>query len=124
VIGHVLDAVKRFRRGLRDARDRAALRDQRWGGVAMAGMLDRSQMLVLLRHPGISRDEVWSRLARRWPDVIMRDTDMVVPSSSMTAEHAADLARRKRGIEPLRVVVPAQVAASSVQAIDPVPMTF
>ncbi|WP_256366956.1 hypothetical protein [Acidisphaera sp. L21] len=42
----------------------------------------------------------------------------------MTAEHAADLARCKRGIEPLRVVVPAQVAASSVQAIDPVPMTF
>lgn len=116
--GAPLGAVRRLRKGLRDVRDRAAARRHHgWAAVAMAGLLDGhgGRALVLVRHIGISRVELWSCLERRWPTMAVTDPGDLQPSSAMTMQGAAMLAQRRRGIEPMRIIVLPQIAADAAQ---------
>jgi hypothetical protein len=99
--GDPITATRRLRKGLRDVRDRAARHDHRWAAVAMAGLTDEGRALILIQHAGITRDELWTRFERRWPAVIVVDRGDATPSSRMTVDAAAALARRRRGIEPI-----------------------
>lgn len=126
----------RLRRALRDARDRAARRDRRWRGVALAGMATGNRdLLVLVRHAGIPRAEVADVIRRRWPGVVIGDVGSVSPSWMFTIEDAAEVARTRRGVEPLRVVVlaqrasdvsaPQQTVGQEVQMpVEPMPIVF
>lgn len=79
----------------------------------MAGMAAGDDAaLVLLRHPGITRAEIAEVLGSRWPDAAVVDVGARSPSWPMTAHDAAELARARRGVEPLRILVLAQRAAS------------
>ena len=119
-------AVLKLRRGLRDLRDRAARRHWPWRSVAMAGLVTEGRVLLLVKHGGISRAVVWSACERRWPDVVLGDVGEAVPSPTMSVENAAALARRHRGVEPVRVVIPAQrIAAALLEHRDePMPTAF
>lgn len=50
-------------------------------------------------------------LRRRWPGVTVAEVDALEPSWAMSTEDAAELARVRRGVEPLRIVVLPQRAA-------------
>jgi hypothetical protein len=63
-------------------------------------------------------------LERRWPKVGLCDPGDIEPSALMSAEDAASLARRRRGIEPLRVIVMPQVAAATNPWDEAMPMLF
>jgi hypothetical protein len=107
--GQLRTAVARLRRACRDIRDRTARRCARWGGVAVAGMVSGDgTALILVRHPGITRCEVADILYRRWPDAAVADVGSVSPSWRMSVEDAAEIARARRGVEPLRVIILAQ----------------
>jgi hypothetical protein len=107
-------AVARLRRAVRDVRDRAARRDRRWRGVAVAGMASADgTALLLIRHPGVGRAEVADALCRRWPGAVVGDAGSLSPSWEMPVEDAVELARARRGVEPLRVVVLAQRGANA-----------
>ena len=122
----LVSAVKKLRKGLRDVRDRAARQDHRWKAMAMAGLADGDRALMLVQHPGIKRASLWSVLELRWPDVVLADPGRIEPTSAMPVGTAAALARRRRGIEPIRVVVPPQVMAAVSQEDwnEPLPVCF
>ncbi len=104
--------VARTRRALRDVRDRAARRRAPWGGVAVAGMVTgNGTAFVLVSHPGAARQEVAAVLRRRWPAAVVGAVGAAEPSWSMPVEDAAELARTRRGVEPLRIIVLEQRAA-------------
>ncbi len=110
--GALRAAVARLRRACRDVRDRTARKRRRWCGVAMAEMATGDGvMLVLVCHPGVARSEVADVLRRRWPAAVVQDVGAAEPSWSMPTEDAAELARVRRGVEPLRIVVLPQSAA-------------
>ena len=110
--GRLRAAVSRLRRACRDVRDRAARRSGRWRGVVMAGLVTGGGVaLVLVGHAGVGRAEVVRTLSRRWPGAAVGDLAAAPPSCLMSAEDAAELARARRGAEPLRVVVAAQRGA-------------
>ena len=44
-------------------------------------------------------------LCRRWPDVVLKDLEYEEPMWEMTTDDAADLGMRRRGVEPLRMLV-------------------
>ena len=44
-------------------------------------------------------------LGRRWPDVMVKDLAQEEPVWAMKADDAAELGSRRRGVEPLRIVV-------------------
>ena len=112
--GRLRAAVSRLRRACRDVRDRAARRSRRWRGVVMAGMATAQGIaLVLVGHAGVARAEVVRALSGRWPGAAVGDPAAALPSWIMSAEDAAELARARRGAEPLRVVVAAQRGARS-----------
>lgn len=91
----------------------------------MAGLVTGDRVLLLVKHGGISRATVWSACERRWPDAVLGDVGDAVPSPVMSAENAA-LAQRCRGVEPIRIVIPAQrIAAASLDHRDePMPVVF
>ncbi len=124
--GDPMTAIRTLRKGLRDVRDRAARRDRRWQGVAMAGMFNGDHLLLLIKHVGITRAATWSMLERRWPDIALGDIAKAEPSAWLTIKDAAALARRRRGVEPIRVTVPAQMIVSTLreQWDEPMPMIF
>jgi hypothetical protein len=115
--------LTKLRKALRDIRDRATREDRRWKSVAMAGLCDGNRALILIHHPGIDRDEVWDILERRWPEIILTDPGNIEPTTRITVNQAADLARRKRGIEPLRIILAPRRAASTAWD-EPMPMVF
>lgn len=123
--GSAIAAAPKLRRGLRDVRDRAARQHCQWRSVAMAGLVTGDRVLLLVKHGGISRATVWSACERRWPDAVLGDVGDAVPSPVMSAENAA-LAQRCRGVEPIRIVIPAQrIAAASLDHRDePMPVVF
>ena len=48
--------------------------------------------------------------ADEWPDVVVKELQQEEPSVAIAADDTADLGRRRRGVEPLRIVVmPQQV---------------
>ena len=129
-------SVARLRRALRDVRDRAARRSASWRGVALAGMsTGDGSAFVLVRHPGIARRGVVDILRKRWPEVAVVEADALEPSWSMSTQDAAELARIRRGVEPLRIVALPQRAADTAAldiigvnrvpvAVEPMPMVF
>ncbi len=102
----------------------------------MAGMATGDDTaFVLVRHPGVTRHEVAAVLRRRWSAAVVGEVGAVEPSWSMSAEDAADLARARRGVEPLRIVVLPQRAANTgerrranehdlAEAYAPMPIAF
>ena len=125
--GGPIGSTKKLRKSLRDVRDRAAQQDHRWRAVAMAGLEDGHQALILVQHPDLRRVSLWSMLKRRWPNVLLTDPGSTEPTSTMTVEAAVALARRRRGVEPIRIVVLPQVAAATVsqgRRDEPMPMLF
>jgi hypothetical protein len=129
--GRLRAAVARLRRACRDIRDRAARRHTPWRRVAMAGMaLGEGAAWLLIRHPGITRHAVTDLLCRRWPNAAIRDASTVSPPWRMSVEVAIELARIRRGVEPLRVVVlPQRVceregSTHKYPCAEPMPIVF
>jgi hypothetical protein len=126
-----IGAVPRLRRALRDVRDRAAQADARWRAVAMLGMLEtEGRAAVLVVHPvRLPRIVVERALRRRWPGVVLSEVEPE-PSFRFPTGLAAALARARRGMEPLRMVVmpqrprasPGEAAGSSAR--EPMPIAF
>lgn len=134
--GTLRAAVVRLRRALRDVRDRTARRRASWRGVALAGMATGDGVVfMLVSHPGTARSEVAATLRKRWPAAVFQDVGAAEPRWSMPTEDAAELARVRRGVEPLRIVVLPQRAAEATAldmigvnrvlvAVEPMPVVF
>lgn len=93
----------------------------------MAGVLGGDHLPLLVQHAGISRAATSSMLERRWPDVVLGDIGDAEPSAQLTVNDAAALARRRRGVEPIRVVVAAQGAVTPLGCRwhdQPMPFVF
>jgi hypothetical protein len=121
----LFDAAIRLRRGLRDVRDRTARRWKRWRSVSYAGLIGGDhRALVLIAHQGIDRREVLEVLRGRWPNAVVKDLVQEEPVWEMTAYDAADLGSRRRGAEPLRVLVmPQKITRVTVAPIiEPLPV--
>jgi hypothetical protein len=89
--------------------------------VSCAGLMGGDhKALVLIAHQGIDRREVADVLRRRWPDVVLKDLAQEEPAWVMTADDAADLGSRRRGVEPLRVLVMPQKITRLIVAPTPV----
>jgi hypothetical protein len=132
--GVLRTAVLRLRRALRDIRDRMARRDHRWHAVAGAGMaLGSGTAMLLVRHPGIGEAEIVKVLRRHWPDAQVTDITTAFPIWNLGIEDAVELARAKRGVEPLRIVVMGQgcnanldllMATARRGTVEPMPAVF
>lgn len=110
--GDLRAAAARLRRSIRDLRDRAARRGVAWRGVAIGGMATGDgTAFVHVRHTGLARSEVAAVLRTRWPAAVITEVGASEPSWAMSVEDATELARARRGVEPLRIVVLAQRAA-------------
>ncbi len=92
----------------------------------MAGMFNGDHLLLLVQHAGITRAATWSILEPRWPDVLLGDINDTEPSTWLTVEHAAALTRRRRGVEPIRIMVPSQMTVPILRERwdEPMPMVF
>lgn len=120
---NLIPAIRRVRKGLRDIRDRAARVDPRWAAVAMAGMLSGDHLLMIVQHHGIDRGTLWSMLERRWPEVVVAEVGTVEPRFEFSVGHTVQLALQHRGIEPIRLVIPAQRRAyERVEFEPPMPL--
>jgi hypothetical protein len=117
--GDLLVGTHRLRKGLRDVRDRMARQDERWPGVALAGLVANRVAIVMIKHPGIDRADVWWTMSARWPQIVLVEIDDAQPSSVMLVEDAVTVAVCRRGIQPLRIVVLEQVAVE-----QPMPAIF
>ena len=88
---------------------------------------DRSALL-LISHQGVDRREVLDVLRRRWLSVALKNLEHEEPAWAMTAHDAAELGRRRRGVEPLRItVMPQQVTRVTVApmpVIEPMPVVI
>jgi hypothetical protein len=123
--GDLLQSTRTLRKGLRDIRDRKVRDHPMWKNLAMAGLVDERKAMILIQHERISHHNVCSALARRWSDVALIDPARFAPTARMTVADAADLARRRRGVEPLRIVIPALMAAAHTRPDDqPLPIVF
>jgi hypothetical protein len=82
--------------------------------------------LLLISHEGVERREVINVLTRRWPDAVLKDLEYEEPMWEMTPDDAAKLGNRRRGVEPLRILVmPQKVARATVaplREIGPMPV--
>jgi hypothetical protein len=127
--GELRAAIPHLRRACRDVRDRAARKHARWRGVALAGMaFGDGTALLLIRHSAVALAEVADVVVGRWPDAILREGTSASPCWSLAPEDAIGLARARRGVEPLRVVVlPQRVHqqhGSPPVTVEPMPMLF
>ena len=86
---------------------------------------DRTAM-VMIPHQGVARRELQDVLCRRWPEVALKDSGQEEPMWAMTPDDAADLGRRRRGVEPLRTLVMPQkitcVTVAPLREIGPMPV--
>jgi hypothetical protein len=82
--------------------------------------------MVMISHQGIDRREVLDVLRRRWPDVVVKSLEHEEPVWTMTANDAAELGSRRRGVEPLRVVIMPQrvqrLIVAPVPEMEPMPV--
>ena len=124
--GGLRAAVARLRRSLRDFRDRTARSRPSWSSMAIAGMATANQTaLLLIRHGDLSRREVADTLGRRWPSCMVGDLGTVSPSWTMPNADAIELARIRRGVEPLRILVLDRRSAVSMPLpAEPMPTLF
>jgi hypothetical protein len=123
------DAAKRLRRGLRDVRDRTAQGFRRWRTVSFVGLIGGDhRALLLISHEGVDRHELQDVLSRRWPEMVLKDLAQEEPMWKMTPDDAAELGSRRRGFEPLRIMVMPQkitrVAVSPLREIGPMPVVI
>ena len=122
----LLDAARWLRRGIRDVRDRAARRWRQWRTVSFAGLMGGDhKALIIVAHQGVDRREVLDLLGRRWPDVVVKSLEHEEPTWEMTADDAAHLGSRRRGVEPLRVVIISQKVKRVTVApmvVEPMPV--
>ena len=100
---------------------------KQWRTVSFAGMIGGNHtVLMLISHEGIGRRELQEVLWRRWPDVVLKDLAQEEPIWEMTAQEAADLGMRRRGVEPLRIMVMPQkitrVTVAPLREIGPMPV--
>jgi hypothetical protein len=64
---------------------------------------------LLIRHPGVTRAEIADALRSRWPGAVVGDAGAAEPSWEISSvEDAVELARARRGVEPLRIIILAQ----------------
>ncbi|MGB9152905.1 MAG: hypothetical protein WCD70_07435 [Alphaproteobacteria bacterium] len=105
ISGDQIAFIKRLRRGLRDIRDREAHKDLRWQAVAMGGLVDGLHAKIIIKHQGIKRHEIEETLSRRWSGVVVAETYDFEPSILMPVNQTANLARHRRGVEAIRVVI-------------------
>ena len=91
--------------------------------MSFAGLLGGDHTtLIIIAHHGVDRRAVLDVLGGRWPSVVLKDLAQEEPVWVMTAHDAADLGSRRRGVEPLRIVVmPQRVQRVSI-APTPEPM--
>ena len=84
--------------------------------MAFAGMIGGDhRALVMISHQGVDRREVQDALRPRWPDVILKDFGDEEPAWEMSTDDAANLGARRRGVEPLRIVImPQQIVRATV----------
>jgi hypothetical protein len=107
-----------------------ARRWRRWRTVGFAGLMGGDhRALVLISHQEIDRREVLDVLGRRWPDVVVKDLAEDEPTWAMMADDAAALGGRRRGAEPLRLVVlPQRVkrvpVAPAPEMVEPMPVVI
>jgi hypothetical protein len=64
--------------------------------------------ILLVRHTGIGQAEIVEVLRMHWPDAQVTDITTVFPVWNLGIDDAVELARAKRGVEPLRIVVMSQ----------------
>ena len=62
-----------------------------------------------------ARGTVWTTLERRWPQVTVAEVDVLEPRSEFTVQHIVQhmFRHHHRGIEPIRIIVPAQIGADA-----------
>ena len=103
---------QKIRKSLRDSRDHFAAKysdDKRWAHVTFAGIVDANRVLILIKHIGISRNDVWQKMEWRSDDLMVYDwTTIKEPSYIMTTKQAVWLAKQKDGILPLRFIITEQ----------------
>jgi hypothetical protein len=101
--------------------------------VAIAGMATGDGTAhVFVRHPGVAREEVAAVLHKRWPAALVGVVGASEPSWALSVKDAAGLARARRGVEPLRIVVLARRVADTAGAAardsapppEPMPIAF
>jgi hypothetical protein len=114
---------------LRDVRDGAARRWKRWRTVSFAGLMGGDyRALVMICHQSVDRHEVLDVFRRRWPSIVLKDLESEEPVWAMTADDAAGLGSRRRGVEPLRITVMSQkitrVTVAHVPVIQPMPVVI
>jgi hypothetical protein len=84
--------------------------------------------LIIVAHQGVDRREVLDVLRQRWPDVVAKDLQHEEPTWAMSADDAAHLGSRRRGVEPLRVLVMPQkitrVAVAPAPVIEGMPVVI
>ena len=95
--------------------------------VNFAGMIGGDhRALVIISHDGVDRRELLDVLRRRWPSVILKVLENEEPTWEMTPDDAADLGNRRRGVEPLRILVMPQrvtrVTVAPLREIGPMPV--
>jgi hypothetical protein len=61
--------------------------------------------LVLISHEGVDRRDILDVLRRRWPDIVLKNLEHEEPMWEMTPDEAAGLGTRRRGVEPMRILV-------------------
>lgn len=76
--------------------------------------------LIMISHQGIHRREMADVLRPRWPNVVLKGLEAEEPASTMAPHEAADLGSRRRGVEPLRIIVMQQRVQRIVVTIAPV----
>jgi hypothetical protein len=59
----------------------------------------------MISHQGVDRREVLNVLRRRWPDVVVKEFEHEEPTWAIAAVDAADLGKRRRGVEPMPIIV-------------------
>lgn len=95
--------------------------------MSFAGLLGGDhKALVMISHQGIDRREVLEILHPRWPNVLVKELEQEDPTWTMTPDEAAVLGSRRRGVEPLRIVIMPQkvqrVTVAPTPVIEPMPV--
>ena len=100
-----------------------------WRTVSFAGIIGGDHTaLVMVSQQGVDRREMLDVLSWRWPDVVLKDLEHEEPTWKMTPDDAAELGRRRRGVEPLRILVMPQkitrVTVAPAAMIEPMPVVI
>jgi hypothetical protein len=98
-------------RSLRDARDRAGRQNYRWTAVAFARLASGAHASALIQYDAIDGMELSAFPQRRWPDVRLTDPRITAPSSEMTIQDAAALARHKSEVELMQMDIMRQIGS-------------